>query len=476
MSTRQWFEVLSTVVELLANKGTEHQRQKADHAIVSLVGLWLAANHHELSEEIGASAQDAWAHLLEEHDAPFARLTECAQLVLSRAMPQDTDLLGTITPNFVNMDSSPKDASTLRRIILKLDRMEKPNEPQWASFTRELFLHFPSSESREATNRRELNALLAGLATRGRDIPNAVYDPACGECGTLVAVIEQLRASGHKEMPRLYGQDTNPDALYHGAWALLLNGARDFRLALGDVLTSPKFHEGTGELEIKTFDVVISSPPLNLRVNQPADTFESDPYRRYAFGPVPSSSTWLFVQHALASSTSGGIVVITASPADLNRPRSADIELRSNLVHAGVLSKVVLVPGGFLSHRTTLQCAVLVLQRENRPRSDILFVDGTHVFDERLSPSLASIGSTLLDEAFEPSPTPHVAATVGAADIRDNEYALSPERYVPLPSLLEELPDYRLVNHALQEHIADLARAQSRFLETREKVEARLRK
>lgn len=476
MSRRQWAEVLSTVVELLANKRTEQQRQKADHAIVSLVGLWLAANNQAWTGEVGGSAREAWDRLRKERDAPFARLRECAQLVLSRAMPQDTDLLGTITPDFADLDSKPKEASTLRRVILKLDRLERPDAAQWAAFARELFVHFPSSESREEADRRELNELLAGLATRGRNAPNTVYDPACGECGTLVAVIEQLKAAGHDELPRFYGQDVNPAALYHGAWALLLNGAIGFRLALGDVLTAPQFLDEPDEREIKSFDVVISSPPLGLRVDQPADTFESDPYRRYAFGPTPSSSTWLFVQHALASSTAGGIVVITASPADLNRPRSADIELRSNLVHAGYLSKVVLAPGGFLSPRTAIQCAVLVLQRENRPRDDILFIDGTHVFDERLSPPLSLIGSALLDEAFEPTPTAHVATLVGVEDVRDNEYALSPERYVPLPSLLEELPDYRQVDHTLQQLLADLARAQSRFLEVRGQVEARLRK
>lgn len=442
--------------------------------LAALLGVWLSYNHPDVPGRVRAAASYPWSRLLEPDNDPTAVLQEGTRAIFRAAMPDAEALADTLAASMPLPLGGRKFEGALRRSALAMNRIEQETKAAYRNSALDLLNQLSPTGIRRAelADRPELNHLLAGLATHTGQCPETIYDPACGQCGTLVALVEALRAQGCIKLPHVYGQDSNLVALFWGVWSLILSGVHDFTLAAGDVLTEPRFLDVRYRDQIKRFDIVVSSLPLSPKLPAPVETFQDDPYRRFSHGPIPrASASWLFVQHAVASAKDDGVIVVTLSPSELSRTLPTDYELRSNLVHSGYLSKVILLPSGFLGG-TSIDCAVLVLQPVRvAERESIHFIDGTMGFGTEASDVVAAV----LDEATRPVPTPQKSAIAGIDKIRNEGYALTPERYVELPSLLDELPPYSESESLLRDLIGQLSSAQNHFLDALPEVMARLR-
>ena len=106
---------------------------------------------------------------------------------------------------------------------------------------------------------REVVHLLVGILDPQPG--EAVYDPACGSGGMLVATINQLRDSGmdHRTL-RLYGQEINLTTSSIARMNLFLHEIEDFDIKRGDTLRAPAFKDTSGA--VRRFDAVIANPPF----------------------------------------------------------------------------------------------------------------------------------------------------------------------------------------------------------------------
>lgn len=223
---------------------------------------------------------------------------------------------------------------------------------------------------------REVVHLLVGILEPQPG--EAVYDPACGSGGMLVATINELRDSGmdHRTL-RLYGQEINLTTSSIARMNLFLHEIEDFDIKRGDTLRAPAFKETTGA--VRTFDAVIANPPFSL-ANWGADRWAADP-RAICGVPPAKNGDFAFVQHMVSSMKPGtGRVGVVMSHGVLFRG-GAEGRIRQCLIKKDLLEAVVGLPPN-LFYSTTIPACLLIF-RDRKPASrknHVLFVDGSARF------------------------------------------------------------------------------------------------
>lgn len=223
---------------------------------------------------------------------------------------------------------------------------------------------------------REVVHLLVGILEPQPG--EAVYDPACGSGGMLVATINKLRDSGmdHRTL-RLYGQEINLTTSSIARMNLFLHEIEDFDIKRGDTLRAPAFKDTRGA--VRTFDAVIANPPFSL-TNWGADRWPTDP-RAFCGVPPAQNGDYAFIQHMVSSMNPGtGRVGVVMSHGALFRG-GAEGRIRQCLIEKDLLEAVVGLPPN-LFYSTQIPACLLIF-RDQKPVdrvSHVLFVDGSARF------------------------------------------------------------------------------------------------
>jgi type I restriction enzyme M protein len=111
---------------------------------------------------------------------------------------------------------------------------------------------------------------------------------------------------------RLSGQEVSLTTAAIARMNLFLHDIEDFRIRRGDTLRDPKFKTPAGELE--HFEIVIANPPFSL-TNWGQGAWTTDPYRRSRYGVPPATKgDFAFVEHMVASMSSGNGRVAVVMP------------------------------------------------------------------------------------------------------------------------------------------------------------------
>jgi type I restriction enzyme M protein len=223
---------------------------------------------------------------------------------------------------------------------------------------------------------REVVHLLVGILEPRPG--EAVYDPACGSGGMLVATINQLRDSGMDYRTlRLYGQEINLTTSSIARMNLFLHEIEDFDIKRGDTLRAPAFKDTRGA--VRTFDAVIANPPFSL-TNWGADRWQTDP-RAFCGVPPAQNGDYAFIQHMVSSMTAGtGRVGVVMSHGALFRG-GAEGRIRQCLIEKDLLEAVVGLPPN-LFYSTQIPACLLIF-RAQKPvdrKNHVLFVDGSARF------------------------------------------------------------------------------------------------
>ena len=167
-----------------------------------------------------------------------------------------------------------------------------------------------------------LNKLIGALAGSAQ---NAI-DPACGLGGTLAAVAPQV--------PNLYGIDTDPYSVAIARMRLLVAGAEDPTVEVGNALIDPPDRK---------FDLVVTQPPLNTRLS----TSDITPELVAQVGPewrtVDGNATWLALTSSLISEGGRGIVVVCPASSSY---RTQIQTVRRHLAKEGRLEAIITLPPG----------------------------------------------------------------------------------------------------------------------------------
>ncbi|MFB9474540.1 N-6 DNA methylase [Nonomuraea salmonea] len=254
------------------------------------------------------------------------------------------------------------------------------------------------------------------------EAPGTIYDPCCGSGEILLTAALQTPGLA------VHGDGLNAEALTLARMNLALHGI-DSRLGRQsiDVLSRP----GNGD---SSYSYIVANPPFGLR-----GWSREDPAleRSWLYGPPPRGNAdfaWLqFVLERLAPGGRAAVVMPAGAAFRGGRERV----IRQAMVADGCIESVIALPP-MLFYNTAIGATIWVLRRSSNPQRELLLVDATGLgrLSQRAQRELSEqdhevIRAVLTDwragvtPAHEALPT----AVVTAADLKKNDYDLTPEKY-----------------------------------------------
>ncbi|MFF3261399.1 N-6 DNA methylase [Streptomyces sp. NPDC002932] len=203
-------------------------------------------------------------------------------------------------------------------------------------------------------------ALLAGLMEPRPG--ERVYDPVCGSGGLLLKADEYVQAHGGRVGDTaLYGQDSSRNAVETAAVNLTVHGVEGSLQGPASSLTDDRF-------ESRTFDVIVANPPFNQAGWSQGGR---GLHRGWRYGiPPEGNANFAWAQHVVSkmSATDSGRGVVLLPTAAASTSKSAELGIRAGLVEDDVLSCVVELPAGLLSHVRN-PVTLWLFTRSKKPRT-----------------------------------------------------------------------------------------------------------
>src|SRR5574341_2518 len=182
-----------------------------------------------------------------------------------------------------------------------------------------------------------------------------IFDPACGSGGMFVqsaAFVERHKHDPSREIS-IYGQERVAETVRLCKMNLAVHGLA------GDIRQGNSYYEDPHNAPGR-FDFVMANPPFNVdRVDKER---LKDDTRRFPFGmPRNDNANYLWIQSFYSSLNSTGRAgfVMANSASDA---RQSELEIRRQLIEAGVVDVMVAVGSNFF-YTVTLPCTLWFLDK-----------------------------------------------------------------------------------------------------------------
>jgi type I restriction enzyme M protein len=203
-----------------------------------------------------------------------------------------------------------------------------------------------------------------------------ILDPACGSGGMFVQSARFVRR--HQQNPSdqisIYGQERVAETVRLCKMNLAVHGLA------GDIRQGNTYYEDIHRSAGK-FDFVMANPPFNVnRIDK--DRIKDDP--RFPFGlPRVDNGNYIWIQVFFSALNAWGRAgfVMANSASDA---RGSELEIRRQLIQAGVVDVMVAVASNFF-YTVTLPCTLWFLDRgkAGTHRHDkVLFLDARHIYTQ----------------------------------------------------------------------------------------------
>jgi type I restriction enzyme M protein len=266
-----------------------------------------------------------------------------------------------------------------------------------------------------------------------------VYDPTCGSAGLLIKcrlLFEERHPKDKSKAPKLFGQELNPVTFAMAKMNMFLHDYTDSTFQIGDSFTKPGFAaEGAG---LRKFDYVVANPMWN-QDNYDETLYENDQWKRFEYGPAPSSSAdWGWLQHIAASLTENGRAAVVLDTGAVSRgsgSKSSSKEklIRQGFVEADFIEGVILLPEN-LFYNTPSPGVIIVLNRNKLPtrKGHFLLVNASGYFiKEKPKNALTDEGIAIVSNVFQRwEERDKLSRVVTLDQIRQADFNLSPSLFV----------------------------------------------
>ncbi|MCC6410483.1 MAG: SAM-dependent DNA methyltransferase [Saprospiraceae bacterium] len=292
-----------------------------------------------------------------------------------------------------------------------------------------------------------------------------IHDPACGSGGMFVQTGYFVRSHANKavnEVVRCYGTEQKTNNTKLAKINLAIHGIE------GRILEANSFYSDPHDLVGKC-DFVMANPPFNVnKVDKNKDFVKTDP--RLPFGlPKADNGNYLWIQYfySYLNPTGRAGFVMASSATDAGHSEKL---IRQQLIESGAVDCIVSVGNNFFYTRS-LPCHLWFFDKGKRPenRDRILMIDARNTFrkvnttlndfSEPQLEGLTAIIKMYRGEKPEVSPgntwfTQHfpygtyqnvegLCKTVTLEEVRENDYSLTPGRFVGITFVADDGVDYQ---------------------------------
>ena len=269
-----------------------------------------------------------------------------------------------------------------------------------------------------------------------------VYDPACGSGGMFVQSLKFIeRHQGNVRNLSIFGQEKNPTT-----WKLAkMNLA--IRSIDGDLgkFAADTFHEDLHK-DLKA-DFILANPPFNI-----SDWGQEklvDDYR-WKYGiPPKGNANYAWLQHMISKLSANGKAAIVLANGSLTAG-GQEAEIRKNLIESDLIDCIIAMPAN-LFYTVAIPCSVWIINRNKKQKGHTLFINATNMgtmvtrklrelLEDDTHNDISKIANTYHNyqnnENYEDKLGFCKKSTL--AEIKNNDYALTPGRYVGIEANQED--------------------------------------
>jgi type I restriction enzyme M protein len=282
--------------------------------------------------------------------------------------------------------------------------------------------------------------------------PNSgrVYDPCCGSGGMFVQAEKFLEAHQREGSDiSVYGQELNERTWRMAKMNLAIHGI-DGNLASrwGDTFARDQ-HPGVEA------DFVMANPPFNIK-----DWTRSEDDSRWRFGvPPANNANYAWIQHILSKLSAGGKAGVVMANGSMSTNSSGEGDIRGRIVEADLVSCMVALPTQLFRSTGIPVCLWFFAKDKTKGEQgsvdrsgQVLFIDARNLgyLVDRAERALSDddIGriagtyhawrgtESAKNATYEDVPGFCYSATL--AEIKANDYALTPGRYVGVAEIEDD--------------------------------------
>lgn len=275
-----------------------------------------------------------------------------------------------------------------------------------------------------------------------------VYDPCCGSGGMFVQTEKFLEAHQREGSDiAVYGQELNERTWRMAKMNLAIHGLESKGLSSrwGDTFARDQHPGLTGP---DGADFVLANPPFNIK-----DWSRNTEDPRWKFGVPPAgNANYAWIQHTISKLAPGGSAGVVMANGSMSSNSSGEGDIRAQLVEADLVSCMVALPGQLFRSVAIPVCVWFFAKDKRRgPKGSsdrsgqTLFIDARNLgfMVDRAERALSDADIALIANTFHSwrgMPSGHggldyadvagFAKSVSLAEIKANDYALTPGRYV----------------------------------------------
>ncbi|WP_155970393.1 type I restriction-modification system subunit M [Streptococcus ruminantium] len=298
-----------------------------------------------------------------------------------------------------------------------------------------------------------------------------VYDPACGSGGMFVqseTFVENH--SGNINNLSIYGQEANADTWKMAKINMAIRGIE------------PNFGPHQADTFIDDLhptlkaDYIMANPPFNLK-KWGADKLADDV--RWKYGTPPdSNANYAWIQHMIHHLAPNGKIGLVLANGSLSSTQSGEGDIRKAIIEDDLVEGIVALPAQ-LFYSVTIPACLWFISKNKKQKGKTVFIDARnlgHMVDRKhrdfTDDDIQKIAKTF--EAFQEGALENekgFCAVVETKDIADQDYILTPGRYVGIEDKEEDSESFEEKMERLTTELSELFK-QSHVLE--EEIKQRL--
>ncbi|HEY8788264.1 MAG TPA: class I SAM-dependent DNA methyltransferase [Actinopolymorphaceae bacterium] len=279
-----------------------------------------------------------------------------------------------------------------------------------------------------------------------------VYDPCCGSGGMFVQTERFLEAHNREGSDiSVYGQELNERTWRMAKMNLAIHGLNaNLSSIWGDTFARDQHPDMQA-------DYVMANPPFNIK-----DWARSESDPRWKFGVPPvGNANYAWIQHIISKLAPGGRAGVVMANGSMASNSGGEGDIRAQLVEADLVSCMIALPTQLFRSTGIPVCVWFFAKDKTKGKQgtvdrsgQVLFIDARNLgymvdraeraFTDddiakiagtfhawRGTPSAAAGKLTYQDE-------PGFCKSASLAEIKANDYALTPGRYVGAPDLAHD--------------------------------------
>ena len=266
-----------------------------------------------------------------------------------------------------------------------------------------------------------------------------IYDPCCGSGGMFVQSTKFIeRHQGKVQDLAIYGQEKNPTT-----WKLAkMNLA--IRSLNGDI---GKFADDTFQNDLHKglkADFILANPPFNIS-DWGQEKLLQDPRWKYGI-PPKGNANMAWVEHMIDKLSINGKAAIILANGALSSDTSGEGVIRKNILEADLVDCILAMPSN-LFYTVTIPCSIWIINRNKKQIGKTLFIDAREMgnmvtrklrelSDEDINKISGTYHNFINNVNYED--IAGFCKLVDISEIKENNYVLTPGRYVGTKEVEDE--------------------------------------